>query len=69
MQQEHQKWERYKKDQENKIREENEADIDSKIQHFKDKLRREEDQENRRVEDDTNQKVKDFEKELNQKFD
>jgi len=69
MQQEHQKWERYKKDQENKIREENEADIDSKIQHFKDKLRREEDQEIRRVEDDTNQKVKDFEKELNQKFD
>lgn len=39
------KWDKYKKEQEKKIREEIESDIDGKIQHFKDDLRKEEDRE------------------------
>ena len=39
------KWDKYKKEQEKKIREEIESDIDSKIQHFKDDLKKEEERE------------------------
>ena len=50
---EKQKWEKYKKDQERKIRDEIEQDVDFKIQSFKDQLRKDEEREIRRIEEET----------------
>tara|TARA_B110000285_G_C14651126_1_gene391908 strand:+ start:372 stop:560 length:189 start_codon:yes stop_codon:yes gene_type:complete len=47
------KWDKYKKEQEKKIRDEIEADVDMKIQSFKDELRMEEEREVRKIDDET----------------
>jgi len=65
---EKQKWDRYKKDQERKIRDEIEADVDVKIQSFKDQLKKDEDREIRRAEEETKQKLQEFERELSNKL-
>ena len=66
---EKQKWEKYKKEQERKIRDEIEQDVDLKIQSFKDQLRKDEEREIRRIEEETKSKLQEFERELNHKFD
>ena len=66
---EEQKWQKYKQEQEKKIRDEIEHDIDLKIAQFKDQLKRDEDREIRRIEDESKQQLKDFENELNNKMD
>ena len=43
------KWDKYKKDQEKKIKDEIEADVDAKISNFKDDLKKEEDREIKKI--------------------
>ena len=49
IEQEQEKWERYKRDQEKKIRREIDAEVDSKLSLFKDKLSREENSQLNRI--------------------
>lgn len=66
---EKQKWDKYKKDQEKKIRDEIEADVDSKIANFKDDLKRDEEREMGKTQAEVKQKLVDFERELGNKHD
>ena len=54
---EKQKWEKYKQEQEKKIRDEIEHDIDLKIAQYIDQLKRDEDREIRRIEDESKQQL------------
>ena len=62
------KWEKFKKEEEKKIRSQAESAADSKLAAFKEKLKLDEEKEMRAIQSNTEQRIKNYERELEQKL-
>ena len=65
---EKQKWDVYRREEERKIKSELEAEVDSQIALFKDKLRQEEEREKLSIQKENDVHLRQYEKDMDDKF-